>query len=196
MNNLEEQINADIKEKLTEHRYKHSLGVMKKAEELAKFYGLDEKKARLIGLAHDIAKQMTSTEIDEYLSKYKVDLDEIEIDNRELLHAKIGADICKRKYNFDEQMVNAVKYHTTGNPNMDMMAKIIFMADKIEENRDYDDVEERRQLTLKNIDMAIVETINYTIRDSIDRGKIIHPDSIQTRNYLLKNMSKRKEHVL
>ena len=187
MNDLEEQINADIKERLSEHRYKHSIGVMKKAEELAKFYGLDTKKARLIGLAHDIAKQMTSSEIKEYLSKYDVKLDEIEKSNGELIHAKIGADICRRKYNFDEQMVNAVKYHTTGNPNMDMMAKIIFMADKIEENRDYDDVEERRQLTLENIDMAIIETINYTTKDSIDRGKIIHTDSINTRNYLLKN---------
>ena len=190
MQDLEEQINADIKEKLSEHRYKHSIGVMKKAEELAKFYGLDVKKARLIGLAHDIAKQMTSSEIEEYLSKYDVELDEIERSNRELIHAKIGADICKRKYNFDEQMVNAVKYHTTANPKMDMMAKIVFMADKIEENRDYDDVEERRQLTLKNIDMAIIETINYTTRDSIDRGKIIHTDSINTRNYLLRNQNR------
>lgn len=187
MNNLEEQINTDIKKRLSEHRYKHSIGVMKKAEELAKFYGLDAKKARLIGLAHDIAKEMSLLEIGEYLSKYNVPLDEIERNNRELIHAKIGADICKRKYNFDEQMVNAVKYHTTGNPDMDMMAKIIFMADKIEENRDYDDVEERRRLTLKDIDMAIIETINYTTRDSIDRGKIIHTDSINTRNYLLKN---------
>ena len=190
MNNLEEQINADIKERLSERRYKHSIGVMKKAEELAKFYGLDAKKARLIGLAHDIAKQMTSSEIKEYLSKYDVKLDEIERNNRELIHAKIGADICKRKYNFDEQMVNAVKYHTTGNPDMDMMAKIVFMADKIEENRDYDDVEERRQLTLKDIDMAIIETINYTTMDSIKRGKIIHTDSINTRNYLLCNKDK------
>ena len=163
MDNLEEKINKDIKERLSKFRYIHSLGVMKKAEELAKFYGLDVKKARLIGLSHDIAKQMTPAEIEEYLSKYDVELDELEKTNIELMHAKIGADMCKRKYNFDEQMVNAIKYHTTGNPKMDMMAKIIFMADKVEENRDYDDVEERRKMTLENIDLAIIETINYTL---------------------------------
>lgn len=187
MIDLEEQINKDIKEKLSEYRYMHSIGVMKKAEELAKFYGLDAKKARLIGLAHDIAKQMSLSEIKEYISQYNLELDEIEKTNTELAHAKIGADICKRKYNFDEQMVNAVKYHTTGNPNMDMMAKIIFMADKVEENRDYEDIEERRKLTLENIDKAIIETINYTINDSINRDRIIHTDSIDTRNYLLKS---------
>ena len=188
MNELEEQINKDIKEKLSENRYIHSIGVMKKAEELAKFSGLDGKKARLIGLAHDIAKQMPLVEIKEYISKYNVELDEIEKANIELAHAKIGADIVKRKYNFDEQMVNAVKYHTTGHPSMDMMAKIIFMADKVEENRDYEDIEERRKLTLENIDKAIIETINYTTIESINRGKMIHTDSIDTRNILLNNL--------
>lgn len=187
MDSLEEQINKDIKERLTEHRYMHSIGVMKKAEELAKFYGMDSKKARLIGLVHDIAKQMKPLEIEEYISKYNVKLDEIEKLNTELIHAKIGADISKRKYDFDEQMVNAVKYHTTGHPNMDMMAKIIFMSDKIEENRDYEGIEERRQLTLLNIDKAIIATIDYTTKDSINRGKMIHTDSINTRNFLLKN---------
>ncbi len=187
MDSLEEQINKDIKERLTEHRYIHSIGVMKKAEELARFYGLDSKKARLIGIVHDIAKQMKPSEIEEYISKYNVELDEIEKSNTELIHAKIGADISKRKYNFDDQMVEAVKYHTTGHPNMDMMAKIIFIADKIEENRNYEGVEEKRQLAFLNIDKAIIETIEYTTKDSINRGKMIHTDSIDTRNYLLKN---------
>ena len=193
MDSLEEQINKDIKERLTEHRYIHSIGVMKKAEELARFYGLDSKKASLIGIVHDIAKQMKPSEIEEYISKYNVELDEIEKSNTELIHAKIGADISKRKYNFDDQMVEAVKYHTTGHPNMDMMAKIIFIADKIEENRNYEGVEEKRQLAFLNIDRAIIETIEYTTKDSINRGKMIHTDSINTRNYLLEKINYKTE---
>lgn len=192
MNNLEEQINKDIRERLSEHRYKHSIGVMKKAEELAKYYGLDVNKARLIGLAHDIAKEMKTSEIEDYISKYNIELDEIERSNSELVHAKIGADICKRKYNFDEQMVEAVKYHTTGNPKMDMMAKIIFVADKVEETRDYQGLEERKKLAFEDIDKTIIETINYTTKNSIDRGKLIHPDSIHTRNYLIKQQTRIK----
>lgn len=186
MEDLEARINEDIRIKLSEHRYIHSIGVMEKAEELAKYYGLDSKKARIIGLAHDIAKQMKQEEIEKYVEEYEIELDDIEILNTSLIHAKIGADICKREYDFDDQMVNAVKYHTTGNPNMDLMAKIIFMADKIEENRNYIGIERRRELTLKDIDTAIIETIDYTTQYCIEKNELIHPDSINTRNYLLK----------
>ena len=186
MNDLEEIIKADIKQKLSEHRYIHSIGVMEKAEELAIFFGEDAEKARLIGLAHDIAKQMSIQEIKDYIEEYGIELDEVEKLNVSLIHAKIGADICKREYDFDEQMVNAVKYHTTGKPCMDMMAKIIFMADKIEGNRNYIGIERRRKLVLEDIDEAIIETINYTTQYCIEANELIHPDSINTRNYLLR----------
>ena len=185
MDELEERINNDIKNRLSEYRYKHSVGVMKMAGELAKFYNLDIKKARIIGLAHDIAKQMTDKEIEEYTRKYNIKLDELELKNRELIHSKLGADICKREYNFDDEMANAVLYHTTGNPNMDLMAKIIFIADKVEENRVYDDLERRRKLAFENIDQAIIETINYTTTYCIERGDVIHLDAILTRNKLI-----------
>lgn len=186
MEELETKINENIKTRLSEHRYMHSIGVMEKAGELAEYYGLDINKARAIGLAHDIAKQMSKEETKEYVEEYGIELDEIEVLNTSLIHAKIGADICKREYDFDEQMVNAVKYHTTGNPKMDLMAKIIFMADKIEENRHYIGIERRREITLKDIDMAIIETIDYTTQYCIEKNELIHPDSINTRNYLLK----------
>lgn len=186
MEELKKKINENIKTRLSEHRYMHSIGVMEKAGELAEYYGLDINKARVIGLAHDIAKQMSKEETKEYVEEYGIELDEIEVLNTSLIHAKIGADICKREYDFDEQMVNAVKYHTTGNPKMDLMAKIIFMADKIEENRHYIGIERRRELTLKDIDMAIIETIDYTTQYCIEKNELIHPDSINTRNYLLK----------
>lgn len=185
MNELEERINNDIKEKLSEHRYRHSIGVMKMAEKLTEFYNLDTKKARLIGLVHDIAKEMSMEEIKEYTKKYNIELSELEIQNKELIHSKIGADISKRQYGFDDEMAKAILYHTTGNPNMDMMAKVIFMADKVEENRVYSDIEERRKLCFENIDKAIIETINYTTKHCIERGEVIHPDSIFTRNKLL-----------
>ena len=186
MEDLEISIREELKMKLSEHRYIHSIGVMKKAGELAEYYGLDINKARIMGLAHDIAKQMSKEEIKEYVEEHGIELDEIEMLNTSLIHAKIGADICKREYNFDEQMANAVKYHTTGNPAMDLMAKIIFMADKIEENRNYIGIERRRELTVKDIDMAIIETIDYTIQYCIEKNELIHPNSINTRNYLLK----------
>lgn len=192
MEDLEARINEDIKMKLSEHRYIHSIGVMEKAEELALHYGLDTRKARLIGLAHDIAKQMSIEEIEEYIEAYEIELDEVEKINTSLIHAKIGADICKREYNFDDEMVNAIKYHTTGRPEMTMMEKIIFIADKIEDNRSYIGVERTRKLTLEDIDEAIIETINHTTQYCIEKNDLIHPNSINTRNYLLKMKKENK----
>lgn len=185
MNELEEQINEEIKVRLKEHRYIHSLGVMEMAEKLAKHYGLDVNKARLVGLAHDIAKDMSWDEIYTYCNEYNIELNELEKNNKQLIHSRLGADICKRKYGFDEQMTNAILYHTTGNPDMDMFAKIIFVADKTEKNRDYEGVELRRKLSLEDIDKTIIEIINYTIGEFIKREAVIHPDSIETRNKLL-----------
>ena len=185
MEGLEVQINEEIKQRLRENRYKHSIGVMEMAEELARFYNLDIKKARLIGLAHDIAKHMTMEEVNEYTEKYGVELDELEKNNHQLIHAKIGADICKRKYNFDDHMTNAVLYHTTGHPDMDMMAKIIFVADKVERTRNYEGVEELRSLAFKDIDKVIINIIDFTAKRCVDEGRLIHPYSIETRNKLL-----------
>ena len=192
MEDLEARINKDIKTKLSEDRYIHSIGVMEKAEELALHYGLDTRKARLIGLAHDIAKQMTIEEIEEYIGEYGIELDEVERINTSLIHAKIGADICKREYDFDDEMVNAIKYHTTGRPEMSLMEKIIFIADKIEENRNYIGIERRRKLALEDIDEVIIETIDYTTQYCIEKKDLIHPNSINARNYLLKMKKENK----
>ena len=101
---LLKQIDEDLKKEISEKRYKHSMGVMKKAEELAKIYGEDVNKAKLIGLAHDIGKELSKEEKLQYAIENKLGVDEIEKVNIGLLHAKIGADICKKRYGFTEDM--------------------------------------------------------------------------------------------
>lgn len=180
-----ENIQKELKEKLSEKRYEHSLGVMKKAGELAKIYKIDTDIAELTGLAHDIAKEMTKEEKLEYAKKHHIEIDEIEKSNIGLLHAKIGADIAKNKYGFNIEMQNAIKYHTVTNPDMDLLAKIIFVSDKIEENREYEGVQELRKLAEINIDECMLKILDYTIKENIDKGKLVHPNSILTRNRLL-----------
>ena len=94
-----ENIQAELKTILSEKRYKHSIGVMKKAEELAKQYGIDEYIAALTGLAHDIAKEISNVEKIDYCKEHQIEIDDVEIHNVGLLHAKIGADMTK-KYGF------------------------------------------------------------------------------------------------
>ena len=140
------EINEDIKKELSEERYKHSVGVMKKAEELAKIYRVNISEAKLVGLAHDIAKEMPKEAKFKYVEEKNIKIDEIEKINIGLLHGKIGADICKKRYDFSTDMQKAIEYHTTGNPNMNMLAKIIFVADKTEEGRSYSNAERQKEL--------------------------------------------------
>lgn len=179
-----ENIQAELKTILSEKRYKHSIGVMKKAEELAKQYGIDTHIAALTGLAHDIGKEISNVEKIQYCKENQIEIDEVEIHNVGLLHAKIGADIT-RKYGFTEEMQKAILYHTTGHFDMDLLAKIVFVADKIEENREYEGVENLRKLAMEDIDKCTLVILDYTIKKNIDKGVLIHPDGIFARNQLL-----------
>lgn len=180
-----EQILEDSKNVLSEKRYIHSIGVMKQAEYLAKKYGQDVEIARAIGIAHDIAKEIPEEEKLKYVSENNINIDEIEEINVGLLHAKIGADICRKKYNFSEEMQNAIKYHTTGNENMDTLAKILFVADKTEESRKYEDIEIVRKLANEDLDKCVLYILDYMLIDNVNRKKLIHPDSINTRNRIM-----------
>lgn len=183
-----ETIQKELEKNLSEKRYQHSLGVAKMAGILAKIHGEDEQIAELTGLAHDMAKELSLEENRKYIEENKIEIDEIEKQNPALLHAKIGADMAKKQYGFTSQMQDAIKYHTTANPKMDELAKIIYVADKIEENRTFEEVENLRALAMQNLEEAVLAILSYDIKKNIDKGKLLHLDSINTRNsILLKN---------
>lgn len=179
MQNIE-NIKNDLKNELSEKRYLHSIGTMKEAKKLAEFYGLDEEKAEMAGLIHDIAKEMPDEEKIEYTKQHNIEVDEIERKNIGLLHAKIAANIAKEKYNFDKKIQQAIEYHTTGNPNMNLFDKIIFVADKIEETRSYPDLNVVRELAYENIDKCVVYIIEFAVKKTRERGEEPHFNSILT----------------
>lgn len=183
---LIEKIKVDLKDFLSEFRYNHSIGVMNKAIELAKIYGEDEDKAALAGLTHDIAKEISDEEAFEIAKQNNINLDEIQKRKTRLLHGIIGAIIVKEKYGFDEQIQNAIKYHTAAYYNMDMLAKIIYVADKIEETRKpFEKLEIWRETAKTDIDKTIILIINFVTERIIEENGLIHPTMIETRNYLL-----------
>lgn len=189
MENIE-NIQKELKNILSEKRYLHSIGVMKMAENLAKQYGIDEKTASLTGLVHDIGKELSLEESMQYIKENNITIDEIEKQNPQLLHAKIGANIAKNKYGFTEEMQKAIMYHTTGNPKMDKLAKVIYVADKSEETRQYSDIEYIRKLAFQDLDEALLYILNFDIKKNIEQGRMIHPDSIFTRNAILVTVQK------
>ena len=185
----EKEIIEYAKSRLSEKRFNHSLGVMERAGNLAKIYGEDIEKARKVGIAHDIAKELSKEEILKYLKENNIKADEIELKNMGLLHGKIGADMANKILGFSDDMCEAIKVHTTGVENMSMIAKILYAADKTElgrKNENYD-IEYERNLANENLDEAIIYMIDEAIKVNINKKKLIHPDSILARNYLIIN---------
>ncbi len=180
-----EKLYEEVKNKLSEKRFKHSEGVVKRAIEFAKVYGADLDTVKLVAIAHDIAKELTNDEIEEYIKKYNIELDEIEKINKSLIHAKIGAVICKNEFGFTDDMVNAVSYHTTGRANMSLLEKIIYLADATEENRKYN-YNEYVDIIKKDINQGMVEVCKWVINKLIEDNKVVHLDSIKCYNYYIK----------
>jgi len=180
-----EKIKQDIKNILSEKRYIHSLGVAKRAAELARIYGEDEEKARIIGITHDIAKEIPKEEAIKYANENQIIFDEIEKKEPGLWHSKIGADMVQKKYNFTQDMKQAILYHTTGHINMNTMDKIIYLADKTEENRTYEDLEKAIELSNTNLDEAILYVAGVAINKSIRKKSLIHPDTICLMNKIV-----------
>lgn len=184
---LIEKIQCDLKQILSAQRYSHSIGVMEMAVELAKLNNVDIESARIAGLLHDNAKEMSKEEMLEYVEKNNIKISEFERNNLHLLHGKIGADIAKKKYGVNEQIQKAIEYHTTTNPNMDKLAKIIYISDKIELTRSSDsfDINEEREMAKQDLDKALLLIINNTAKYLIENNKLIALESIETRNKII-----------
>lgn len=180
-----EELYNEVKKGLSEKRFKHSEAVVKRAIEYAQIYNVDVSTVKLVAIAHDIAKELTSEEINRYVQKYNIELDNIEKVNRDLIHAKIGAYICKNEYNFTDDMVNAIKYHTTGRTNMSILEKIIYLADATEETRKYCS-SNYVDIIKKDIDQGMIEICKWVINRLLENNKVIHLNSIECYNYYTK----------
>lgn len=184
---LIEQIKNDLKQNLSERRYEHSIGVMEMCGELAKIYNVDVDTAMLAGILHDNAKEMSPEELIKYIDSNNINITEVERINTKVLHGKVGADIAKKKYGVSKQVQQAIEYHTTTNPNMTTLDKIVYVSDKIELTRKSDtyDIEEERKLAKTDLDSAVILIINSNIKSLIEKDKLISPESIETRNKLM-----------
>ena len=178
-----EKLNTMLKPK----RLEHSINVAKCAIKLSEIYGYDKEKAYLAGLVHDCAKYFTKEQIDSYVEKYNIELDPLEVDNIALSHSIIGSFAIQDVFNIqDMDIINAVRYHTTGRENMSILEKIIFMADMIEGGRNFPGVDHLRELSFnKQLDKALITSFNNTIKFVIDNDQLIHPRSVKARNYLM-----------
>ncbi|WP_353096614.1 bis(5'-nucleosyl)-tetraphosphatase (symmetrical) YqeK [Tissierella praeacuta] len=179
-------------EDIGERRYNHSVRVMEVAIELAKIYDADIEKVKIAAILHDSAKLMDETYLLKMASDFDIILDACMKYNYELIHGPLGAKIAKEKYGIeDTQILDAICYHTTGKENMSILDKIIYIADYIEPYRNFQGIEEVRKLAFEDLDKALILAMEKTITFLIEKNKLIHPDTIKARNYLIVHLNKR-----
>jgi predicted HD superfamily hydrolase involved in NAD metabolism len=183
------QIDDYLRKNLKESRYVHTLGVVQSACSLAKINGVDEEKTKIAALIHDAAKNMKIDEQYKILKENNIDMDIISENSPQILHGWVAAILAKELMGVtDEEIINAVKYHTTGRKSMSKLEKIIYIADYIEPNRDYPGVEELREITFSDLDKGVLMGIDNTITFVIKQGQLVHPLTIDARNYLILQM--------
>lgn len=180
-----DELHQKVKETLSEKRFYHSECVAERCVELAKLYGVDVEKARKAGILHDIAKEIHKSDIIQVANKYEVELDDVELNSKGLIHAKLGAKICEIDFGVEKEICDAIACHTTGKENMTLLEKILYIADAIGIDRTYDNTKELLDLAFSNLDKAVQNLLKFTIDDRIKENKLIHLDSVKALNYLI-----------
>lgn len=177
-----------LKENLQPKRYIHTLGVVSTAKKLAKLNGVDEDKAELSALCHDVAKNLTLEELTNIIKNNNIELTLSEKKTPELWHGIVSEIVAKEKFDiYDEEVLSAMRWHTTGKENMSKLDKIIYIADMIEPSRVYDGVDEIREKVLEDLDEGVLMGMNHTIKYLLTRGALIDLNTVKARNYLIMN---------
>lgn len=172
---------------LDENRKQHCIRTMEMAVKLCDKYGIDER-ATVAALLHDIAKNLS---LDEMLSlvsdKYEKDIDGMY--NKNILHGYAGAIICKEKLHIDdEQILSAIRYHTSGKKNMNDIEKVVYISDAIEMGRTYENVEKIREKVFENLNAGILYEIDNKLKYLIEKNIPIHKNTIEFRNTLIQEL--------
>jgi len=179
----DEQYTEIIRNRLGDYRYHHSLCVAKEAARLAERHGADAAKAYTAGLLHDIMKDTDQNAQLQILSDFAILLDKVERQSPTLWHARSGEAFLRHILCVeDEEILRAVRYHTTGRAGMTVLERVLFVADFTSADRDYPDVDVMRRLADESLDSAIKYGIDYTIRDLLNRGRAVHPDTVAAYN--------------
>lgn len=188
-----QKLQSKLKNALEPKRYEHTLGVAYTAASLAFAYGEDSKKALVAGLLHDSAKCLSHQKRLAICKKNNIEVTKVEMENPVLLHAKVGAFFAKDKYGVeDEEIFNAVLYHTTGRPNMGMIEKFVYVADYIEPSRKKAPrLKEIRQMAFSDLDRAIYMILKNSLM-YLEQGELkIDPKTRETYEFYKDVMKKR-----
>ncbi|MCY7793174.1 bis(5'-nucleosyl)-tetraphosphatase (symmetrical) YqeK [Bacillus haynesii] len=180
-----EEALACVQEQLTEQRYIHTVGVMETAVKLAERFGADVKKAETAAIFHDYAKFRPKEEMKQIILDGGGPLEVLDF-HHELWHAPAGAALVKTEVGItDEDILSAIRFHTSGRQNMTLLEKVIYVADYIEPGRRFPGVEEVRTLAEEDLDSALIQALKNTIIFLISKNQAVYPETVATYNALV-----------
>lgn len=169
-------------------RVRHVLGVEQEAIRLAEKYGADVEKARFAALLHDCTKKLDLSEQLALCAQYGIELDELERRALKLLHAKTGAAIARDVFGAPQDVCDAILWHTTGRPDMTVLEKVIYLADYIEPNRDFDGVDTLREAVYADLDRGLALGLKMSIEELEGYGSPVHENTRAAYEYIRKQV--------
>ena len=171
-----------LKKALKDKRFQHVLRVEETSVKLAEQYGVDVEKASIAGLCHDYAKQRPDEDFIAEIKKKGLNPLLLDYGNA-IWHGVVGAELIKDELGiWDEDILNAVRHHTTGAPVMTKLEQVIYMADYIEPGRDFTGVKKARVITAANLQAGVAYQTKHTLAYLIENGKPVYPKTIDTYN--------------
>ncbi|MBJ6363066.1 bis(5'-nucleosyl)-tetraphosphatase (symmetrical) YqeK [Paenibacillus sp. MAHUQ-46] len=180
-----ETLIATVREQMPERRWVHTQGVMGTAVILARRFGADPAKAELAAILHDVAKFWKVDKMEAAIREEGLFTDVLNYD-KELWHAHAGAYISRRDYGVeDDEVLGAIRYHTSGREGMTLLEKVVWLADLIEPGRQFPGVDDIRSVAENDLDEALVAGFDTTLGFLMEKKKKIYPLTVLARNDLL-----------
>lgn len=182
-----EELKEQVRTQMSAKRFIHVLGVEAAAVDLAEKYGASLEAASIAALCHDIAKERPDQEMKELIKQSGFPSELMEYGSN-IWHGPCAAEMVKKDYHLlDEDILNAIRYHTIGRSEMSLLEQVIYVADYIEPGRHFPGVEEARRLAAENLQAAVSFETQQTLVYLIQTKKKIYPRAVATYNRWVAN---------
>lgn len=178
-----------LKQQLSDKRFNHSLRVVDTALRISASFDIDKEKVYLAALLHDYAKDLPPEKLLELGKQNNLVISKVEEKQPDLLHGPVGAWLCREELQVeDEEILQAITYHTTGRVGMTDLDIVVYLADLIEPGRTYKGVEQLREICYKDIGEGLLFAFDATLKYVLKRKLLIHPLTVEARNWCIVSM--------
>ena len=194
-------LRSELTKYVSGKRLSHSYAVEEEATALGQLFGIcgnDLLRLRVAAVLHDITKEKKPDQQIELCKKHGIEISDDDVSSPKVFHSVTGAYEARELYPdyVDKEIFDAIRYHTTGRPDMTLFDKLIYLADYIEKTRDFPDCIELRKYfyskapTVKHLNETILLSFDMTVRNLIDDGASIHKATVNARNAIIKEIKK------